>query len=291
MKLENKNIFVSVSAGYSSVMMAVKMKEWYPDHNIVCAMANTSKEKIESLKFMQDASDYFGLDLKWIESKINQEKGIGSDFSVVEYDKLKKNGEIFEQGILKYGIPSKINKWCNRELKLNPLKKYCDHIFGRNNYSIAVGIRIDEIDRVSKDHKTNNIFYPLIENNIDSKERNKFWKNQPIKLNIKAYEGNCDFCFEKSYRKLMTIYKENPQIMEWWRNMFDKYGTNKIKGKESYNDFIDNYGYINFLRMNISFDQLVKMAQDPFRMASDEYIYESNLFDAEDECGNSCKIF
>ena len=59
MKLKSKNILCSTSSGYSSVMMAVKMKEWYPDHNIVCAMANTSKERPESLEFMQKAADYF----------------------------------------------------------------------------------------------------------------------------------------------------------------------------------------------------------------------------------------
>lgn len=37
-------------AYYSSVMMAVKIREWYPDHNIIYAMANTSKERPESHK-------------------------------------------------------------------------------------------------------------------------------------------------------------------------------------------------------------------------------------------------
>ena len=45
MKLENnKNIFCSVSAGYSSVMMAIKLRDWFPDHNIINVMGNTSKE-------------------------------------------------------------------------------------------------------------------------------------------------------------------------------------------------------------------------------------------------------
>ena len=53
MKLDNNNIFCSVSSGYSSVMMAVKMREWYPAHNIINVMANTSKERPESLEFME----------------------------------------------------------------------------------------------------------------------------------------------------------------------------------------------------------------------------------------------
>ena len=48
MKTSN-NIVCLTSAGYTSVMMAIKMKEWYPNHNIINVMANTSKERIESL--------------------------------------------------------------------------------------------------------------------------------------------------------------------------------------------------------------------------------------------------
>src|SRR6056297_3521261 len=99
MKLQdNKNIFCSVSAGYSSVMMAVKIKEWYPDHDIIYAMANTSKEREESLEFMNKCDKYFGLNMNWIEASFNQEHGKGVDFNVVSYDNLKRNGEIFEDG-------------------------------------------------------------------------------------------------------------------------------------------------------------------------------------------------
>ncbi|MCF6334508.1 MAG: hypothetical protein L3J12_02045 [Spirochaetales bacterium] len=223
MKLNNnKNIFCTVSAGYSSVMMAIKLKEWYPDHNIVYAMANTSKERIESLDFMNECDNYFNLNLTWIEAIFN-EKGKGVDFKIVDFKDLKRNGEIFEEGIKKLGIPCKINKWCNRDMKIVPLKKFADDFFGKNNYSIAVGMRIDELDRVSKDFKTNNIFYPLMDKKISVKERNFFWKSQPIQITIPAYKGNCDMCFQKSKRKLLTIIKEDIEVVNWWDKMEKKY--------------------------------------------------------------------
>ena len=141
MKLNNKNIFVSVSAGYSSVMMAVKMREWYPDHNIIYGMANPSKERPESLEFMQEASEHFGFDLVWIEAIINREKGKGTEYKVVVFEDLDREGKIYEEGIKTYGIPSVMNKWCNRELKLIPMTKFCNDYFGRDNYSVAIGIR------------------------------------------------------------------------------------------------------------------------------------------------------
>ena len=66
MKLDNKNIFGSISAGYSSVMMAILLRKWYPDHNIIYGMANTSKERKESLRFMNECNDYYNLNMVWI---------------------------------------------------------------------------------------------------------------------------------------------------------------------------------------------------------------------------------
>jgi len=291
MKLtDNKNIFCSVSAGYSSVMMALKIKEWYPDHKIIYAMANTSKEREESLEFMHEADKHFGLNITWIEAVINQEKGKGTDYKITDFESLKRNGEIFEEGIKKYGIPSKINKWCNREMKLVPLKKFCDDVFGVKNYSIAVGMRADEIDRVSSDYKNNNVFYPLMDNNIGTKYRNMFWKDQPIQIKIPAYKGNCDMCFEKSNRKLMTTIIEEPEKAIWWDNMIKKYSQITIDGKDSYNWYAENGG-MNFYRENKTIEELVEMAKQPFTKATDEYIYENDLFDLEGECGAGCKVF
>lgn len=288
-KENNKNIFCSVSAGYSSVMMAIKLKEWYPDHNIVYAMANTSKEREESLTFMNECDKHFKLNLNWIEAKFNK-RGVGVSFKVVTFEKLKRNGEIFEEGIKKLGIPCKINKWCNRDMKIKPLRKFADSVFGKNNYSIAVGLRADELDRVKKDYNENNTFYPLMDKGITTKDRNKFWSTQPIQIKIPAYKGNCDLCFEKSNRKLMTIINEEPDRAKWWDEMIKKYSQISIDEKPSYNSFAENGG-MNFFRENKSIDDLIEMTKRPFRKATDEYIYENDLFDLEGDCGSGCQVF
>ncbi len=292
MKLsDNKNIFCSVSAGYSSVLMAIKLKDWFPDHKIVNVMANTSKETPESLHFMNECDKFFNLNLVWVEAAINPIKGKGTDFKIVDYKDLKREGEIFEEGIKVYGIPSQVNKWCNRELKLIPLGKYAASIFGKRNFSVSVGLRIDELDRVRKDYKTNNVFYPLMDRKISKKERNLFWKDQAIKITIPAYKGNCDLCFEKSNRKLITIINEEPNKSKWWNNMISKYGNIEIEGKPSYNDLMKENGVMTFYRGYKTIKDLVKMAQNPFRKSTDEYIYENDLFDLEGECGSGCKVF
>ena len=291
MKLKNnKNIFCSVSAGYSSVMMAVKIKEWYPDHKIIFAMANTSKERLESLAFMNKCDNLYNLKMKWIEAEFH-DKGVGVTAKVVSYNNLKTKGEIFEAGIKKLGIPSNVNKWCNRDMKLTPLKKYADSVFGLNNYSIAVGLRIDEVDRVRKDYKENNVFYPLMDYKISKKERNKFWENQPIKIDIPAYKGNCDLCFEKSNRKLMTIIKEEPNTAIWWDTMIKKYSHIPKENSPSYNDLLKENNGMTFYRGYNTIQDLVKMAEQPFSKATDEYIYQNDLFDLEGDCGSGCSVF
>ena len=286
----NKNIFCSVSAGYSSVMMAIKLRDWFPDHNIINVMANTSKERKESLHFMNECDKHFELDLVWLEAEFH-EKGTGVTPKIVTYENLKRNGEIFEEGIKKLGIPSKINKWCNRDMKLEILTKYAKSIFGKDNYSVAVGLRIDEMDRVRKDYKSNNVFYPLMDRKISQKERNKFWKDQPVKISIEAYKGNCDLCFAKSNRKLITIIKQEPDLIEWWDRMIKEYGQITIEGKPSYNDLLEANNGMTFYRGYNTIEDLVKMAQQPFTKATDEYIYKNDLFDLEDECGSGCSVF
>jgi hypothetical protein len=283
------NIICAVSAGLTSVMMAIKMKEWYPNCNVVNVFLNTGKEDFKSLEFMNECDKYYNLNLVWLEADINEIKGKGSNYKITSFLNLDSDGKIFEQGIKKYGIPNVANKWCNRELKLIPLEKYANNLFGLNNWSLALGIRTDEIDRVSESYKTNNIFYPPFDNKIDSRKRNKFWKHEPIKLKIKAYQGNCDVCFEKSKRKRMTIAKENPEKLLWWDKMEKKYSLIEIEGKEQYNNTVKNGG-VYFGRMNESIEQLIKDAKKPFKKATDEYIYEDDLFDFETNCGTTCSF-
>jgi 3'-phosphoadenosine 5'-phosphosulfate sulfotransferase (PAPS reductase)/FAD synthetase len=287
MKTSN-NVICATSAGYTSVMMAIKMKEWYPELNIVNVFANTGKERIESLVFMHECDRYYNLNLVWLEAVINEKK-IGTTYKVSSFYNLDTKGRIFEKGIKKYGIPSIVNKWCNRELKVNPMKKYADDLFGKNNWCTAIGIRADEIDRISENYLTNNIFYPAFEKNVDSIYRNKFWSKQPIKLNLKAYEGNCDMCFEKSKRKKLTILSENPDKVIWWDKMEQKYSLVEIEGKEQYNSMVQKGGAY-FGRMNESIRHLREQLNMPFIKATDEYIYENDLFDFENDCGNSCSI-
>ena len=89
----------------------------------------------------------------------------------------------------------------------------------------------------------------------------------------------------------MTIIKEDTNLIEWWDRMLKDYSQITIEGKPSYNDLLKENNGMSFYRNYNTIQDLVKMAQQPFSKATDEYIYENDLFDLEDDCGCGCQVF
>lgn len=290
--MKKKKLLVCFSSGLSSAMMCdLLIREYSDEYEMVFLMANTSKEDVRSLEFAEKVNKYFNLNLKYVEADIFLEKGVGTRHIVKTYENLTTDGSLFEKGIKKYGIPNKINKWCNRELKLNAIHSYVKNELKWKDYYTAIGIRYDELDRVSINKERDKLIYPLVDHKLTKRDRNKFWDKMPFKLEIPGYLGNCDMCFEKTNRKLMTIYKEYPKKIDWWLNMELKYSKKNIEGKDSYNGYINNKGGMYFRRGNMPMNELIELAKQPFRKASDEYVYENDLFDFSGECDGGCNIF
>ena len=89
----------------------------------------------------------------------------------------------------------------------------------------------------------------------------------------------------------MTILSEELEKGHWWSEMVEKYGKIKLDGKDSYNELMEVKGYQTFYRRYRTIEDLVELAKQPFSKATDEYVYENDLFDYEDECGSGCVVF
>jgi hypothetical protein len=64
----------------------------------------------------------------------------------VSFDTASRNGEPFEEVIKKYGLPGAGGYMhCTRELKANPIR---DYAMSLGEHQMAIGIRVDEIDRI-----------------------------------------------------------------------------------------------------------------------------------------------
>lgn len=283
----NKQIVCSFSGGETSAYMAIKLKEKYPDTAFV--FANTGQENEETLEFVEMVDKFYGLNVTWLEAVVNPEKGKGTGYKVVNFETASRNGEPFEAVIAKYGVPNAAFLHCTRELKLSPVDRWQKEI--HPNKLRAVGIRSDEIDRIPHDYKERGNIYPLAFWWPTTKnEINRFWDSQAFRLSLKHYEGNCTWCYKKSFQKLAWICKENPEIFDFPERMEKEYGF--IGAKDGVHNTI--------FRGNRSTKDIREMALTATEPRDDARIYEVNedMFGFDemaqefDACGSeSCEAF
>ena len=286
-----RRLLVSFSGGETSAYMAKMLIDNYSDKfDLFFVFANTGKEREETLEFIDKCDKYFKMNLIWVEAETNKQYGTGVSAKIVNFETASRNGEPFKKMIEKHGIPNVENGFCTRELKDYCIRSYCRSIGLKNNdYKIAIGIRADEIDRVNANRKQLNLFYPLVELKRTTKpEINKFWAEMPFRLNLKSYQGNCDFCFKKSDRKLLTIAKEEPTFLNWWANIETEFSNyNPRNANPPFTFFRKNRNAFWFLENSKSFKDLAK----------DEklnYNIQTSFFDELDysgSCDESCLAF
>ena len=290
-----KKLFVSFSGGETSGYMCWYLKnQRQNDFEMIFVFANTGEENEETLKFVDQCDKEFDLNVVWIEAVFNPEFGIGTNYKIVNYKTASRNGEPFKDGISKLGIPNKVNNWCTRDLKQIPLHKFVKFKLGSKDYLTAIGIRCDEIDRVSKHRKKNNLYYPLVTDQPMNKPKiNFWWSQQNFRLNLKGYQGNCKACWKKSFNKLMTIAVEKPEYFDFTKKMeieFENYvPESKSKSMEK---------PVRFFRENKSVKEIFDSSKKPFKKSkndADVYNYQTSLFnydlDSSNGCDESCEIF
>jgi len=261
-------ILISFSGGRTSAFMAKLIQEHpiYKDYQKLFVYANTGKEAEATLEFIDKCDKEFNLNLIWVEADVVHEKQKGTQYNITNFKDAKRKGEPFTEVVKKYGLPSKLYRHCTRELKEIPISKYARDILGKD-YITAIGIRADEKHRLGNDPKK---VYPLAELGIDEQIVRNFWDRQPFDLELKDYQGNCDLCFLKSVRKKLTIIKENPKVADWWLDL-------EVNNIEEGRPMLDVY-------RNLSMDDLINMAKNPFRKAIDQHELrqqQSNLFDID----------
>lgn len=265
---------VLFSGGRTSAFLSKYVKEYSKYKNAIFIFANTGKEKEETLIFADKCDKEFNLNLVWLETKINSEKGKGTRYKIVNFETASRNGEPFEEMLKKYPLPNNKASNCTRELKQNPIISYLRDNYKDYKIIRIVGIRADEAHRKSINAEKENIIYPLCdETPVNSKFIRNWWERQSFDLGLKDYEGNCDLCFKKSLKKRLTIINENPNIAEWWLEMEEKYSSEEIPRFD--------------LRTNVSVAELIKKSKNFKNKVYDKYELskqQSELFEYETDC-------
>jgi hypothetical protein len=224
-----RRLFVSFSGGETSALMThLLLTKWrgrWDDVRVV--FANTGQENEETLQFVAACDKHFGFGTVWVEADVCQEARVGTRHRVVDFSTANRDGGPFEAMIRKYGIPNQKFPHCTRELKLNPMRSYIQSLGWRpGTYDTAIGIRADEPGRRSKNQEAARLLYPLLDWRPTTKPQvNAFWIDQPFRLNLCGYQGNCRTCWKKSARKLLTIMDDRPRAFDFFERMEDQYGT------------------------------------------------------------------
>lgn len=288
----NKNVdsreplVISFSGGRTSAYMLLHCLKYMRDRQLHVVFANTGCEHKATLDFVYEMDKHTGNQIVWLEAVVSMEPGLGIRHRIVDYQSASRNGEPFEAAIKKYGIFNPRNPSCTARLKTEVIDSYVRSLgfkTGRKskNYETAIGIRADEVDRISVNAKANKWIYPLVNAGITKKDILDFWRLQPFDLAIAGdHYGNCVWCWKKSLRKHLTLARESPSVFEFPKRMELQYGN----------------GQNSFFRGYRNVDEIFELSKGNFDPYKDNH--EQSLFpnewdrslDIEDSCGASCEI-
>lgn len=294
--MAERRLFVSFSGGETSALMAWSIFNLgfgadYDDIRVL--FANTGQENEETLRFVEQCDNAFSLGVVWVEAEVHDGERRAPTARVVDFKTASRNGEPFQDAIRKYGIPNPKFPACTRDLKLRPMQDCLRKIgWEAGSYDTAIGIRVDEIDRMARDAKQRRIVYPLIEWIPTTKPQvNAWWSQQPFRLQLKGYQGNCSWCWKKSLRKHLTLMKETPEVFEFPERMEQLYGT---VGAEFERHAVAPEYRRTFFRGNRTVADLRAAANEPFVPATDDSLPAAPfdpILDVGGGCEESCEIF
>ena len=198
-------VLVSFSGGQSSALMGAYFCEKHPNrigNDIHFFFGDTGQEMPETYQFIEQFEAYYNI-------KVEKRKK-----DLIEL--IEKTGY----------LPNRMMRYCTSRIKEHPAKKYAVSLgYKPNDYTMALGLRYDEPLRVHR--MKDKHLLPLHYGFITKQDVNSFWDEQPFKLDIPNYKGNCKFCFLKSLPKLIALAKEYPQEFLQWAELEEKHKRGK----------------------------------------------------------------
>ena len=225
----NEPTCISFSGGRTSAYMLYRVLEAHDmslPNDAKVIFANTGKEEEATLKFVNDCSKHWNIEITWLEYiEIDGEHS----FKVVDYETASRNGEPFEQIIKHFNnaLPNGRARYCSANLKTRTFYRYLKSI-GWEEWDSFLGIRADEPKRVVKfranpnpEGKHETVHLPLAQANVSAKDVSNFWKQQDFDLGLpningKTMHGNCDLCMLKPKAQILSLIQEKPERALWW---------------------------------------------------------------------------
>lgn len=192
------------------------------------AFANTGREMPETLDFVQECSERWGVRIVWLEYRADAEHKT----AIVNHNSASRNGEPFDAVIAsRMMLPNPVMRFCTIEMKIRRIQKYARYHLGWDRWHSVVGLRADEPSRVrsqhartasGKDGKERGLpLMPLFDAGVTKRDVQAFWSQQPFDLRLlnvngTTPEGNCDLCFLKGATAIQATMRRRPETAAWW---------------------------------------------------------------------------
>jgi 3'-phosphoadenosine 5'-phosphosulfate sulfotransferase (PAPS reductase)/FAD synthetase len=178
----------------------------------------------QTLDFVQECSERWGVQIHWLEYMRSDDPQLR--WRTVNYITASRNGEPFAALIdQKHYLPNPVTRFCTVEMKIRPMKLFIQQILHWAHWDMVIGFRADEMRRVAKLSNPRREPYdriaPLAEAGITVADVCEFWKQQPFDLRLpnmsgRTMHGNCDLCFLKGAKQILSLIEEDPTRAAWW---------------------------------------------------------------------------
>lgn len=213
-----EDAIISFSGGRTSAYMLYRVIEAHGGTlpgNISVVFANTGKEMPQTLDFVQECSEQWGVDIVWLERETSKYEGDDPRRKyqyktvVVDYETASRDGEPFAALIrARSYLPNPVARFCTADLKIRAINDWAKERYTDNPIQL-VGIRYDEPRRVAKmggSSEGHEVALPLNEAKITVDHISNFWKQSSFDLKLPNNNGttdlgNCDLCFLKGAKK------------------------------------------------------------------------------------------
>ncbi|HEO1823343.1 phosphoadenosine phosphosulfate reductase family protein [Acinetobacter baumannii] len=225
--MEEKIKVVSFSGGRTSGYTVNIFKDDPEAHFVYM---DTGAEHPATYQFIKDIVKHWKINLVCLRVVVNPKMNKGVGYKIIPIDELKQDLEPWKEMLKKYGSPYYDMPFCTARMKTEPFEKYCNDVFGKNNYERWIGIRSDEPKRlpievleklslpIHKDAKNQKAGFRYLAEISDFTKEDilDWWEQQPFDLAITEHLGNCVFCIKKHLNKVALAAKDEPeQAVKW----------------------------------------------------------------------------
>jgi 3'-phosphoadenosine 5'-phosphosulfate sulfotransferase (PAPS reductase)/FAD synthetase len=220
---------ISFSGGRTSGYMLRQILDAHggalPD-DVKVVFCNTGKEYPQTLDFVQECGERWGVRINWLEYRYSDGK---HGYEVVNHNSASRKGEPFTQLLKARGfLPNPVSRFCSIEMKIRTTSRWVRTELGWDHWTTVIGLRADEPRRVAKSKARSELgkdrfdtTCPLHQAGATKATITTYWDASPFDLrllNVKGAtpDGNCDNCFLKSFANISGRARRDPGSLLWW---------------------------------------------------------------------------